>query len=102
MPLEPVVTNAADKAQVKDAKRKVQSARDAELQDFAQIMSTRVGRRFMWRMLGITRFQESSFTGNSTTFFNEGQRNIGLMLWADLNEACPERYLEMLQESKEK
>jgi hypothetical protein len=99
---DPIITNAANPTQVAKATRKIDATRQQELVDFAQIMSTHVGRRFMWRMLEITGFQKTSFTGNSTTFFNEGQRNIGLQLWADMNAACPEQYVPMIAEARER
>lgn len=64
-------------------------------------MSTPSGRRFVWRQLQRAGVFRSSFTGNSQTFFNEGQRNIGLMLLTDVHEFCPEQYIPMLKESKE-
>lgn len=64
-------------------------------------MSDKRGRRAIWRLLDITGIYRTSFTGNSTTFFNEGARNVGLQFLADVNEACPERYLEMLKEQTE-
>ena len=39
-------------------------------------------------------------TGNNTTFFNEGMRNIGLKFFADVNE-FPDLYLLMAKESRE-
>lgn len=99
---KPLVENAADERQIKAASRRLGRNRQQELDDFKQIMSTQVGRRFLWRLLDLTGFQKTSFTGNSTTFFNEGQRNIGLILWADMNQSCPEMYVTMLNEIKER
>ena len=77
--------------------------RDQQLSDVALIMKTRPGRRFMWRYLSKTYLFETSFNNSgSITAFNEGQRNVGLMMLADINEAAPEEYLTMLKESKEK
>lgn len=96
----PLVENAADPDQVKKASKKEKFSRSTELADFVMLMRTEFGRRFIWRMLDKTGFQKSSFTGNSYTFFNEGMRNIGLMIWADINEGCPELYIQMVNEAK--
>lgn len=96
----PITENAAHPDKVREAERKVKSLREQELNDFAFIMNSPQGRRFVTRLLDITGFQRSSFTGNSTTFFNEGARNVGLQIWADIQE-FPELYLRMLQEQKE-
>lgn len=96
----PFVKNAADRSQVKEAEKKVRRLRERELNDVRFILSSQEGRRFLWRYLEKCKVFETSFTGNSTTFFNEGMRNVGLMLIADINEAEPEAYLKMMNESK--
>lgn len=54
----------------------------------------------MWRVLEMAGVYRSSFTGNSTTFFNEGMRNIGLMLISEIHAVAPEGYAQMLKENK--
>jgi hypothetical protein len=76
--------------------------RDQEKSDFAWLMSDKRGRRFMWRMLDVTGVYRTSFTGNSTTFFNEGQRNVGLKLIANIHEFAPDSYPTMLEEHRKK
>lgn len=93
--------NAAEESQVKDRKRKDERLRDIELADMKKMMSTREGRRFVWRLLDRAGVFRTSFTGNSTTFFNEGQRNIGLIVLADVMAAAADQYVVMMNESKE-
>ena len=94
------MSNAADEKRVKEKGELEKRRADRDAADFTGIMSTESGRRFVWRMLTACHIYESSFTGNNTTFFNEGERNIGLMLMADINSHCPEMYIKMLQEAK--
>lgn len=75
--------------------------RRRELADVALVLSSIEGRRHYWRMLTTCGIFMSSFTGNNTTFYNEGMRNIGLILLADMNEADPEAYLKCITESKQ-
>lgn len=75
--------------------------REQELSDLKWLMGNKQGRRFMWRLLETAGVFRTSFTGNSTTFFNEGMRNMGLKQLNDVHEACPERYVEMVREHKE-
>ena len=89
----------ADPRQVRDKTRKEKLGRAGELADFIEIMNTPAGRRFIWRLLELTGFQKSSFTGNSTTFFNEGMRNVGLIIWADLQER-PDLLVQMMNEAR--
>lgn len=96
----PITENAAHPDKVREAERKVKSLREQELNDFAFIMNSPQGRRFVARLLDTTGFQRSSFTGNSTTFWNEGRRAVGLEIWADANE-FPDLLMLMFREQKE-
>lgn len=75
-------------------------ARRRELADVQFILNSVEGRRFYWRLMMRCGIFKSSMTGNNTTFYNEGERNIGLLMMADLNEADPEAYIKCLTESK--
>lgn len=92
--------NAADEESVKTRKRKDEQVRERELHDMRTVMESVEGRRFVWRLLSQAGVFRTSFTGNSTTFFNEGMRNMGLIVMADVQEACAEKYLVMMNESK--
>ncbi len=94
------MTNAADPSEVSKGEEREKRGRELELADVAGVLSTESGRRFYWRYLKECGVFESSFTGNNTTFFNEGQRNIGLKLMADLNDSYPDAYIKMVQESR--
>lgn len=67
-------------------------------EDMKWLMGSKRGRRIVWRLLERTGIFRSSFTGNSETFFREGMRNVGLALMAQINEACPESYMNMVKE----
>ena len=95
-----MTSNAANPEKVREAADKEKAVRDQELADFQFLMSTPQGRRFMTRLLDITGFQRSSFTRDSTTYFNEGARSIGLQVWADI-QCFPELYMKMLLENME-
>ena len=77
-----------------------QLAREREINDLKCVMASANGRRFMWRLLEKAGIYKSSMTGNSQTFFLEGQRNIGLYLLAQINEHCLDEYVVMLSESR--
>ena len=96
-----LVDNAADEKQVQSAKRKERFLRKDELDDVRHILSDIKGRRFLWKYLRKCGVYKTSFTGNSDTFYNEGMRNIGLMILADIQESDAEAYLKMLKENKE-
>lgn len=98
--MEAYVKNAADEQQVKEAGGKAKRGRERELDDFRNIMESVSGRRFVFRYISECGVFTDGFTGNNTTFYNEGKRSIGLRLLADINDACPELYTKMMEESK--
>lgn len=81
-----------------------QKQRELQLQledDIRLIMSHPSGRRFVWRYLDRAGMWRSSFTGDRQgTDFREGMRNVALMLWADLQKACPELLRQMQEENR--
>lgn len=80
-----------------------QQPTEQELQDIADfkwLMSDRRGRRFMWRTLGHCRlFQPSLGPTDAITNYNEGQRNVGLLLLAQVNDLTPSLYAVMAAEN---
>ncbi|MEX8508461.1 MAG: endopeptidase [Leptothrix ochracea] len=94
---DPTEVDQNDTAQ-QDAQKRARDAVRVDADDFKWIVSNKRGRRFAYRLLDRCGVFRSSFTGNSTTFFNEGQRNIGLHLLGMLNEHAPEAYSLMLKE----
>jgi len=96
-----LVRNAADPEQVSSAKEKVESQNDQRLNDVREVLNTKRGRRFYWSILEFCGIFKTSNSDQHQIFFNEGMRNVGLKLLADVNEAAPEAYLLMLRESKE-
>ena len=98
-----LVKNAADKDQVEAADRKERYTRKMELADLRSILATEHGRRFIWRYLEVCHVFGSVFNNSgSVTYFNEGRRDIGLKLLADITEANDESLIQMMRESKER
>lgn len=92
--------NAADPIEIKRKGKEEKLNSSIEIADTRFILSTQQGRRFIWKYLTHAGIFTTSFTGNSTTFFNEGKRDVGLKLLADVMEASPESYVSMMRESK--
>ena len=94
--------NASDEKSVKSAKQKDKNIRDIELEDLRLLLSKQWGRRLVWRLLDQTGMYRTSFTGISTTFFNECQRNIGLWLVDEVISADKKMYMSMIEENNNK
>lgn len=81
-------------------KRKEQNIIERDRQDLVTVMSSVEGRRLMHKLLARTGIYRCSFNGQSNaTIFNEGARNQGLMLLADIQSAAPGSYITMLKEN---
>lgn len=77
-------------------------AREKEQNDLRWVMGTKQGRRFIHRQLSESGIWRTSFDPDVAVMaFNEGGRNKGLTLLAELTETCPDRYTEMLDEHKD-
>ncbi len=70
--------------------------------DFKQIMAAPHGRRFVSELLDHCRLYQASYGPDErSTCFNEGRRNVGLKILADINDICPELYAVMVNERNE-
>jgi len=86
-----------------DKQKKVEEKQERDEQrfdnDMKKILSMPEGRRMFHRFFRDCGIHTSSFTGNSTTFFKEGERNIGLIWLRHIMKAKPEAYTQMIQEN---
>ena len=73
---------------------------EAERREFLaavrELLADDAGRQFVWWLLEQTHVFQTSFTGNSTTFFLEGERNVGLKVFALCAEAEPAFMQELM------
>jgi len=96
------MTDAWDDEQptAEQQKRQLELAeRDAE--DIRKVMSTESGRRVIWSVLEQGKVFAATFSVDPcVTAFNEGQRNLALVLFSRVMTVCPEQYLKMADEAK--
>lgn len=98
--MKPLVKNASDESQIQSARIKQKLGEESEANDLRFILSTEQGRRFIWKLISKCGVFRQSFTGNSQTFFMEGERNIGLFILDSVMRADPESYLKMYVQAK--
>lgn len=85
-----------------DAELRHKLAKDTEEADVTWLMGTRRGRRIVWRFLDRAGVFRLSFNTNALAMaFNEGSRNEGLRLLAQIHALCPERYPVMVKEQND-
>jgi hypothetical protein len=73
--------------------------RKQQVEDIKWLMTHAAGRRFIGRLLAFTGTRRTSFhNSGSVMAFNEGQRNVGLMIESELLEHIPDGYLKLLKD----
>lgn len=81
-----------------------EKARLRELSDVKVVMSTEAGRRFLFRQLVSAGIYVCSYhAGQSSehTAFKEGNRNSGLRLMSELQQASPGLFIKMQEENRD-
>jgi len=75
--------------------------RQNEEADIKWLMSSKRGRRLVWRLLEQAGVFRSSFNTNAMAMsFSEGNRNYGLQILNLIHTLCPELYPTMIKEQK--
>lgn len=97
---QPYISDDPD--QIAEAKTKAKIQSNQIKDDIKALMQIPAFRRFVWWLLESSHIFGTSFTGNSETFFREGERNIGLKVFLRVQEHDPEGYLVMSKENSNK
>lgn len=90
------IYDASDEKHVKTKKTRAKIERENQLSAMRDIVENKGGAEFLWRLLSRCKLYETSFTGNSQTFFNEGKREVGLWVLAEIMAADPKAYANMM------
>ena len=93
--------NASDPEQVRKRDERIARHESEERAVLAKVLETRAGRRWIWGHLSRANMFATSFvTGDPhATSFNEGQRNFGLMMLAQVVKVSPEAFAAMQKEN---
>ena len=92
--------DAGDRRHVERREKTAKAARARRGEDFRWLMGDVRGRRFVWDLLAKAGLFRTSFgVSAELTAFNEGRRDLGLTVLADLMRLCPEQYARMQAEA---
>ena len=72
---------------------------DEEAADLRAVMSTKEGRRFVWRLMDDAKVFEDIYTGNSDTYYFCGVRALGLRYFHLSTTHCLDLYQVMQAEA---
>lgn len=82
-----------------DRNERSKHERRIEMDDIKWMLSSKQGRRVLWRVMTWTGVFRSSFNhSGSIMAFNEGARYVGLTLLGQINDADPMAYATMTKE----
>ena len=82
--------------------RKKHDLEQREKDDIKFVMDSEQGRRVVWGLLEKGQVYGSCFNVDPhITAFNEGQRNLALVLFQRVMTHCPDQYLKMAAEASE-
>lgn len=74
-------------------------AQEAEEADIRRLMTSKWGRRFLWRLMDQAGVFRLSYSPDAMAMaFAEGSRNSGLRILTLIHTLCPEHYNAMLKE----
>lgn len=72
---------------------------EREQADIQALLKIPEGRRFVWKLLGLSGMFRASMTGEAmTTAFNEGRRDIGLGILLEINTCDHNAFAQMQSE----
>ena len=96
----PYQRNAADPQQVRFAERKERQKAQRYANGLRAVMSSPEGRLVMGELLERSGLWRTSWDPSARIHFNEGRRNFGLELLADIQNVDEEAYLLMERERR--
>ena len=74
---------------------KVREAKENE--DLSVMLNHPAGCRVLWRIMDQSKLlAPDMFTGNSTTFYNLGKRDLGLWLYNEIMRSEPKAFIKMM------
>lgn len=87
------MANAADQAAHKRQETRDAIALRTSNNDFLWLMNDPRGRRFIWELMGTCKIFEPVFsTHGGVMNFNEGRRDVGLLLLGRIQTLCPHQF----------
>lgn len=94
----PLVYDASNPDQVKEKKRKAHRLEADDAQIIKDLMTSRLGRAFLYRLMSYCNIFSSSLGDHHYMAFNEGRRDVGLYLFDRIGKHTPEAYMTMMKE----
>ena len=75
---------------------------EQRIKDIKWMLEHEQGRRILFDLIEGTRAFETSFTGNSGSYFNDGRKSVGLEFFHEVMGISPESFTLMWNEHQER
>lgn len=96
------VKNAADEKQVRQAASNDEFKRDVEIRDLIDVLSTKQGRRVMWRIMEWSGCEGTPFRQtNELTYMAIGSGDVGRFIKSEIISAGEQFLFTMMKENQE-
>lgn len=96
------MTHIDDEERKAELEAKQQLLAQRDIDDIQFVMGSEQGRRVVWSLLEKGQVFGTCFSvDQNITAFNEGQRNLALVLLQRVMAHCPDQYLKMAAEASE-
>jgi len=79
-------------------KTRAERIEQAHDDDLRALLRSAAFRRWLKRYLVLANVFRTTFTGNSETFFKEGQRSMGTTMFGELMRAAPQCFQKLMAE----
>lgn len=93
--------NTGNAEQVKQQQKLAENREKDKADALRLLLSSKGGRDFIWDLMAESFVFKMSFTGNNTTFFNEGMRNVGNKIMAMMMAADKNAFMKMHRENND-
>ena len=93
--------DAGDEAKVKDARVSARDKDRLRKEAICAIMDVPACREYLWELLEFCKTFQSPFASNALVMaHNAGEQNVGFKILADITDAAPAQYINLLEEKK--
>jgi hypothetical protein len=97
---DPIDLDGQEQDQARE-QRKAQLRAEQEIEDIKWLVSSKQGRRVVWRLLEKAGVFRTSFSTNALQMaMSEGNRSYGLFWLNEVMASCPDKFVLMINESK--
>lgn len=98
-----VPLDLGDPRHVKERARNAKARENIRATVLRNVMASIDGREWIFELLQLCHVYETSWSPDPLRMAaNEGERNVGLQLIGQIQVCCPEAYLQMMKEAKDR